>query len=78
MPLRSSTRPIRVKKGTASKVSFIMMPTRRWGSQAMTEAGNTPSSMPMKPKNRPQAPRLKATGKPSSKKTISPANMMGA
>ena len=78
MPLRSKTSPIKVKKGTASKVSFCMMPTRRCGSQAMTEAGNTPSSMPRKPKKRPQAPRLNATGKPSSKKTISPANMMGA
>ena len=30
--------------------------------------GRMPSSMPTKPKNRPQAPRLNATGKPSSRK----------
>ena len=78
MPLRSSTRPIKVKKGTASSVSLAMMPSSRCGSQAMMEAGKTLSSMPSRPKNRPQAPRLNATGKPSSKKQISPANMNAA
>ena len=78
MPERSRIRPIKVKKGTASKVSLAMMPIRRWGSQAITEAGKTPSSMPRKPKVRPAAPRLNATGKPSSRNTISPANMRGA
>jgi hypothetical protein len=34
--------------------------------------------MPMKAKNRPQAPRLNATGKPISRKQMSPANMIGA
>ena len=78
MPERSSINPMKVKNGTASSVSLAMMPMRRCGSQAMTEAGNTPSSMPTKPNSRPQAPRLNATGKPSSRKTISPANMIGA
>jgi len=78
MPLRSSTRPMSVKKGTASSVSLAMMPIRRWGSQAITEEGKTPSSMPAKPNSRPQAPRLNATGKPSSRKAMSPANMIGA
>ena len=78
MPLRSRIRPMRVKKGTASSVSLDMIPISRWGSQAITDDWNTPSSMPTRPKKRPQAPRLKATGKPSSRKQISPANMIGA
>ena len=69
---------MRVKNGTASKVSLAMMPIRRCGSQAITVEGNTPISIPTKPKKRPQAPRLKATGKPSSKNIIKPANMIGA
>ena len=78
MPLRSSTRPMKVKKGTASSVSLAMMPISRCGSQAMMDDGKMPSSMPRKPKNSPQAPRLKATGKPRIRKKISPTNMMGA
>ncbi|GAO26992.1 hypothetical protein ALISP_6812 [Alicycliphilus sp. B1] len=78
MPLRSSIRPMSVKKGTASSVSLAMMPIRRCGSQARVEAGKTPSSMPSRPKNNPQAPRLKATGKPRIRKHSSPPNMSGA
>ena len=33
MPLRSRISPMRVKKGTASRVSLLMMPMRRCGSQ---------------------------------------------
>src|SRR3990167_8118972 len=78
MPLRSSTRPISVKNGMASKVSFCMMPNSRSGKACIRASGKTPSSTPTNPKNSPQAPRLKATGKPISRKMISPMNMMGA
>ncbi len=71
-------RPMSVKKGTASSVSLAMMPIRRCGSQAITDEGKTPSSIPRKPNSRPQAPRLNATGKPSSRKMIRPPNMTGA
>ena len=62
----------------ASKVSFCMMPKMRKGRACNKGSGSTPSSIPTKPKNKPQAPKLKATGKPSNKKNISPKNMMGA
>ena len=78
MPLRSRIRPIKVKKGMASKVSFCMMPKMRNGKACNKASGKTPSSTPIKPKNKPQAPKLKATGKPSNKKTMRPTNMMGA
>ena len=78
MPERSNIKPMSVKKGMASKVSFCMMPNMRKGRACNKASGNTPSSMPMKPKNSPQAPKLKATGKPSIRKTISPRNMTGA
>ena len=78
MPLRSRISPMRVKNGMANSVSFCMMPNRRRGKACISDSGKMPNSMPTKPKNRPQAPRLKATGKPNSRKTISPANMMGA
>ena len=63
MPLRSRISPIKVKNGIASSVSFCMMPKMRSGRACSSDSGSTPSSMPMKPKNRPQAPRLNATGK---------------
>src|SRR5690349_19500929 len=50
----------------------------RSGSACSSDSGSTFSSMPIRPKNRPQAPRLNATGKPSSRKTMRPANMIGA
>ena len=50
----------------------------RSGMACSRASGKTLSSTPMKAKNRPQAPRLNATGKPSSRKKMSPTNMMGA
>ena len=78
MPLRSKINPMRVKKGTASKVSFCMIPKIRKGKACSRAEGSTPSSIPMTAKNKPQAPKLNATGKPTSKNTISPQNMIGA
>ena len=78
MPLRSRIRPMSVKNGIANSVSFCMMPKMRSGSACSSASGSTPISTPTKPKNRPQAPRLKATGKPNSRKMIRPANMIGA
>src|SRR3990167_1716491 len=78
IPLRSNMSPMSVKNGMASKVSFCMMPKMRSGTACSRASGSTFNSMPMKAKNSPQAPRLKATGKPTSKKQMSPANMMGA
>src|SRR5437763_8022260 len=50
----------------------------RRGSACISDSGSTPSRMPMMPKNRPQAARLNATGKPISMNRIRPANMIGA
>ena len=60
--MRSRMRPIQVKKGMASRVSFCMMPKIRKGKACKRLKFNRPSSMPTKPKNRPQAARENATG----------------
>src|SRR5690625_2455173 len=78
IPDRSSTKPIRVKKGTANKVSLEIMPYIRWGN-AWNKAGCIkPNSMATKPYKIPTAASVKATGKPNNKKTIKLKNMIGA
>ena len=52
---------MKVKNGIASSVSFCMMPKMRNGRACINDAGSSPNSMPMKPKNRPQAPSENAT-----------------
>ncbi|KAG0762336.1 hypothetical protein G6F22_018671 [Rhizopus arrhizus] len=78
MPERSSTSPISVKNGTASSVSLEMMPNTRCGSAWNSEELSRPSSMPTRPNRIPLAARANATGKPSNRKMISVANMIGA
>ena len=62
MPERSRISPIRVKNGTASSVSFCMIPKMRSGSACRSVCGINPISTPTTPKKRPQAPSAKATG----------------
>ena len=61
MPERSRISPMNVKNGIASSVSFCMMPKMRSGSACISASGSRPSSMPTKPKNRPQAASENAT-----------------
>jgi hypothetical protein len=68
---------MKVKNGIASRVSFCMMPNTRSGSAWNRLDGNSPTSMPMKPKNRPVAASAKATGKPDSRKASRPPNISG-
>ncbi len=70
---------MKVKNGIASSVSLFMTPPKiRSGSAWKNVGWKSPSSMPMKPKMMPLAASEKATGKPSSRKTISDAKMIGA
>src|SRR5690625_2665056 len=78
IPDRSNTNPIKVKKGTANKVSLEIMPYIRWG-KAWNKAGCIkPNSMATKPYKIPTAASVNATGKPNNKKTIKLKNMIGA
>ena len=61
MPERSKIRPIKVKNGIASSVSFCMMPNMRSGRLCMNAGWIMPSSMATNPKNRPQAAKEKVT-----------------
>ena len=77
MPLFSRMMPISVKNGTASSVSFCMIPCTRSGRAWKSVAGNRPISIPMKPNARPVAASEKATGKPVSRNTSNPPNSNG-
>ena len=61
MPERSNIKPIKVKKGIASKVSFCMMPKMRSGRLCKKAGWMTPNSTATKPKNKPQAASEKVT-----------------
>ena len=52
---------MKVKNGIASSVSFCMMPNMRSGRLCKKAGWIMPSSMPTKPKNRPQAASEKVT-----------------
>jgi hypothetical protein len=69
---------MKVKKGIASRRSFETMPNTRSGRFDRKSRGNRPAWMPMKPKKSPSAMSEKDTGKPISRNTIRPANMIGA
>ncbi len=78
MPERSRIRPIKVKKGMASKVSLLIMPNSLLGSACKSSGLSNPNSIPIKPNSSPFAAREKATGKPDSRKTTSVMNITGA
>src|ERR1700741_3575467 len=69
---------MKVKNGIASSRSFDTMPNTRSGRLERKSTENKPAWMLTKPKNRPSAMSENATGKPISRNTIRPANMMGA
>ena len=52
---------MKVKNGIASSVSFCMIPKMRSGRLCSNAGWITPSSMPTKPKKRPQAASENAT-----------------
>jgi hypothetical protein len=62
IPERSSTSPMKVKKGMASSVSLLMIDQTRSGIAWNRLGDNRPSSMPISPKPKPQAASAKATG----------------
>jgi hypothetical protein len=78
IPLRSRIRPMKVKNGTASRVSLDITPQMRSGSAPKSDGERSPSSMPIRPNTMPFAARAKATGYPSRRKTTSAANISGA
>ncbi len=53
---------MKVKKGTASRVSFDMIPNMRSGRAPKSAGVSRPSSMPRKPNDKPIALRANATG----------------
>ena len=53
---------MKVKNGTASRVSFDMMPKMRSGSAWYSAGVSRPSSTPMNPNDRPRAASANATG----------------
>src|SRR2546422_10908420 len=78
MPLLSRMSPMKVKNGTASSVSFDMMPKIRSGSAPNSAGVSNPSSMPRKPNDKPIAASANETGYPNKRNTTSAANMSGA
>ena len=78
MPERSRIRPMKVKNGIASSVSFCMIPKMRSGKACINEAGSMPISTPMNPNSRPQAASENDTENPTSKNAIRPTNISGA
>ena len=62
MPLRSRISPIKVKNGTASRVSFDMTPQMRSGNAWNSDGCSSPSLTPSSPKNMPTAASENATG----------------
>src|SRR3989344_4872882 len=78
----AATTPVVAASSAPTKITASARPPRMGPNScpmvSSRASGSTFNSIPMKAKNSPQAPRLKATGKPTSKKQMSPANMMGA
>ena len=62
MPLRSSTSPMKVKKGIASSVGLETMPYTRSGSACNKLKSKNPDWMPMMANNNPLAASANATG----------------
>jgi len=62
MPLRSSTTPMKVKNGIASRVWLDMMPSTRSGSACSSCGPNAPAWMPISENARPTAASENATG----------------
>ena len=69
---------MKVKKGTASRVSLAITLKMRSGMAWKICGPMSPSSMPSRPKTTPLAARAKATGKPTSRKKIIEIKMIGA
>jgi hypothetical protein len=53
---------MKVKNGIASNVSLFMIPNTRSGSAWRKLGSNSPSSIPIRPKNSPLAASANATG----------------
>ena len=67
-----------VKNGIASSVSFCMMPKMRSGSACNSVCGQQAQLDADEAEEQAAGGEANATGKPSSRKTTSPANMIGA
>jgi hypothetical protein len=62
-PLLSSTVPMKMNIGTATRIGFAAMPPQMRGSRLKNIIGsNTPNAMPMAPKKMAMPPSTNATG----------------
>jgi len=59
---RSSITPMNTNRGTAIRVSLVMMPYRRFGSASRKALSNRPNRSPSPAKAKAVPPREKATG----------------
>ncbi len=76
--LRSSITPMKMNSGTATSTSFVIKPMYRLGKDPKLDGSNTPKAMPT-PQNSNEVPaRVKATGKPRSRKPMTPKNISAA
>src|SRR5262245_41206333 len=74
----SSTTPMKTNSGTAMSVTFVIVPQMRKGRMSKKSGRSAPVSTPSRPKKRPVKVRLKATGKPTKRNAIIPANITAA
>ena len=58
----SSTTPMKMKKGIATRTRLDITPKMRWGRAYISPQSKSPMAMPMKAKIREVPPRAKATG----------------
>ena len=70
MRARSRVTPINTNRGTATSVSFAMMPKMRFGNPDKSASVKLPVSTPTTAKIRAVPPRVNATGKPASNTRI--------
>src|SRR3546814_6704031 len=78
MPDLSSTSPISVKNGTASRDSLEILPKSRCGKACSKAGCIRPRLMATTPYKMPVRASETATGNPKSKNTNTLANMIGA
>ena len=70
----SSVIPMKINKGTAISVSFVMVPYRRLGSAFKYPASKLPVIRPMPANISATPPSVKATGNPAIRSKITEKN----
>src|SRR5262245_27262162 len=74
----SSTTPMKTNSGTAMSVTLVIVPHMRRGRMSKKSGRSAPVNTPRMPKKSPVKVRLKATGKPTKRNAITPANITAA